>query len=223
MTPFTCPRSCPLANERWCRFRAITDLIGPVRVDSHIAEVAIEVRDLDALETACKRIGLEFRRDRKEYRWYGESTGPTPEGMTEDELGKCVHAIGIPGSLAAYEIGVIQRAGSYGLAFDNWHGGYGLEAVAGAGCKKLIEEYSVVVAERAAAMQGWLTERTANGALIVHHPSGGTLTLNAGMLDASGFVGESCHAATLELGLPLANVTSKMEGSQVRASIETMS
>jgi hypothetical protein len=111
--------------------------------------------------------------------------------------------------------------GSYGLLWDDFQGGYGLESAVGKDCKNLIAEYSVAVAEKAAEVQGWLHERATDGSLIIHHPAGGTLTVAAGgTLDATGFVGQACHTAILELGLPLDGLTAKPENAQVVAQAQ---
>jgi hypothetical protein len=228
---FDCPRTCPMFEAERngafdCRFNALFANIGPVRVTSHVAEIDLEVRDLDALERACHRLGLEFRWGQKSYRWWGTHVGdyPLPAGFTVDDLGKCSHAIAIPNNSQAYEVGVVQKAdGSYGLLWDFIGGGYGLEAVVGSECKKLTDEYSIAVAESSAAAQGWLCERTSEGALTIYHPSGGTLTmLPGGTLDASGFVGEGCHSAMIELGMPLLNSTAKPESAQVVAQAQVI-
>lgn len=65
---------------------------------SHVATVDLDVKDLDALATACQRLGLELVRGQTTYRWYGQSVGdyPLPHGFTEQDLGHCEHAIRIP-------------------------------------------------------------------------------------------------------------------------------
>lgn len=224
---FSCPRTCPMHAERWCRFRKILDAMGPVRVDSHVATIDCEIRDLDALEIACRRLGLEFRHGQQTYRWFGEFVGdaPLPKGMTAEDLGKCDHAIAVPDNDRAYEIGVRQNEdGTYTLAWDFFNGGYGLETIVGGrDSKKLVAEYSVAVAENAAKVQGWLCERTVDGGLTIFHPSGGTLTVApGGTLDASGFVGDGCHSAMLELGMPLEAMTAKPENASVVAQAQVI-
>lgn len=140
---------------------------------SHVATVDIEIKDLAALKAACKRIGLEWREGKQTYKWYGYHVGdyPLPAGFTKDELGKCEHAIGVPGNERAYEIGVVKRKdGKPGLSmlWDFYQGGYGLEALAGANCNKLRQAYAVEAAKNAAKKQGFrvLGEKTlANGSV----------------------------------------------------------
>lgn len=112
---------------------------------SHVAKIDFQVKDLDSLEEACKELGLELVRGQTKYRWYGVSVGdyPLPEGFTKNDLGKCAHAIRIPGKPQAYEIGVVKaRQGEgYELLWDFWAGGYGMEAAVGKNAENLQNEY----------------------------------------------------------------------------------
>jgi len=112
---------------------------------SHVAKMEVEIKDLDALEQACESLGLELARGQKHYKWYGHSVGdyPMPAGFTERDLGKCDHAIRIPGDNKAYEIGVCEsKTGSgYTLLWDFWQGGYGMQAKVGTKGEKLADAY----------------------------------------------------------------------------------
>ncbi len=127
---------------------------------SHVAEIQVEIKDLDALEAACKRIGtLELVRDQKVYKWWGSSVGdyPLPEGFTAEDLGKCDHAIRVKGDKHAYEVGVVRaRNGKQGyvLHWDFFNNGYGMQAQVGENCKHLRQAYAVEVAKKAAKRQG---------------------------------------------------------------------
>jgi len=142
---------------------------------SHVAQIELEIRSLEALEAACKRLGLEFRRDQKTYRWWGESAGdyPLPAGYTKSELGTCQHAMGIPNDTqthkcfnsklsqnvpGAYEIGICPRKDGkpgYVLLWDFFSGGYGLEEKVGKDCSLLKQAYATEVAKRKAMQQGF--------------------------------------------------------------------
>jgi hypothetical protein len=129
---------------------------------SHISEVSLELKDLDALEAACKAVGLEFVRGVQKYKWFGRFVGdsPLPPGVTEEELGKCDHVCRIPGNARAYEIGIARKAdGTYVMRYDFWSGGYGLEAVAGKNCGRLAQEYAAQVAIKRAKLQGFSVQR----------------------------------------------------------------
>lgn len=90
---------------------------------SHLAKIEIEIKDLSALKTAVQKLGYEFREDQQTYAWYGRWVGdtPLPDGVSQDELGKCSHAIRVPG--CKYEIGVVQKGAGYILLWDYWHAG----------------------------------------------------------------------------------------------------
>lgn len=114
---------------------------------SHVTTIKMEIRSLDALEAACQKIGLQFKRNQKTYKWYGQFVGDYREAGTDPkEMGKCDHAIGIPGNKTAYEIGVAQKDDHYVLRWDFWQGGMGLSQVAGDKCSRLTEAYTQVVA-----------------------------------------------------------------------------
>jgi hypothetical protein len=128
---------------------------------SHVATIDIEIKDLPALEQACKRLGLELVRDQKSYRWYGSHVGdyPVPEGFTVEDLGKCDHAIRVPGNEEAYEIGVVRRRdgkAGYTLLYDFYAGGRGMTKFVGdAQCSKLKQMYATTIATRTAQRQGF--------------------------------------------------------------------
>ena len=90
---------------------------------SHIAKIELEIKDLSALKDACKKLGLQFMENKKYYVWYGKWVGnqPLPEGISENDLGKCDHAIHVPE--ATFEIGVVRRGNGYILLWDSWVGG----------------------------------------------------------------------------------------------------
>ena len=153
---------------------------------SHIVEVELVIQHLDLLEKAAEYLGLEWR-DQRTYRWYGRSVGdyPLPEGVTEDDLGKCEFAIGVPGNKKAYEVGVVKRKDGkgYSLQMDFFAGGFGLcdfvgEKVAksknrdtriGHNCFKLANCYAAFVTARATARKGYSTRVSsdANGRFLV--------------------------------------------------------
>jgi len=70
---------------------------------SHISKIELEVKDLGVLGQACRALGLELIRGKKDFKWYAK---PAP----------CDHAITIPG--ADYEIGVVKKDGRYELQCD---------------------------------------------------------------------------------------------------------
>lgn len=137
---------------------------------SHVSAIDVEIQDLDALAVACEAAGLELVRDQATYKWYGTHVGdwPIPKGFTKADLGKCEHAIRVPGNPRAYEIGVVRRRDGrpgFQLIWDFWGGGNGLQAKAGKDCLRLRHEYNATVAIRKAHRQGLRTNliRKADG------------------------------------------------------------
>ena len=130
----------------------------------------VPITDLKALAAACAAIGLEFVEGQSEWRWFGKHVGDyaIPKGFTEDDLGKCQHAIRVPGNSKAYEIGVCQRRDGkpgYLLMYDFWAGGNGLMAVAGKDCTNVVKSYSTKVAEaqlNQLKRQGFRVRQTVN-------------------------------------------------------------
>lgn len=90
---------------------------------SHNEIIDLEVTDLKTLANTCKRMGGELKLNQKTYEWFGRNMGdyPLPEGINENDLGKCEHAIKFPG--INYEVGIIksrQTKGAYELLWDFW-------------------------------------------------------------------------------------------------------
>ena len=221
---FDCGRTC----KRWdaCRFSAVFSQLGPTFVHSHIVDIKIEVRDLDALETAAVALGLQFRRSQETYRWYGRYVGDSslPEGITADQLGKCNHALGVPNNPTAYEVGIVAQAdGSYRLLWDEWSGGYGLQEKIGKGAEKLIARYAIEKAVLECQRLGWYAEVQPGGELLIFHPTGGTMTLTGeGQIEANGFQGSACAGATEKIAEALGfktGETKKQEWNQTQQTV----
>ncbi len=130
---------------------------------SHVEDVAANIDDLAALETAAKECGCELVRGQKTYRWYGQHVGDyaMPEGVTEADLGKCDHAIRVKDADSrTYEIGVVAKPeGGYRLLYDFWQGGYGLMDKVGEKCTKLTTEYGVAKVCANAYKHGYTAQR----------------------------------------------------------------
>ena len=120
---------------------------------SHIAKIELEINDTDTLKLACERLGLEFIENQTTYSWYGTSIGdtPLPEGITASDLGKCDHAIRVPG--AQYEIGIVKRDRKYILLWDSWHQG-GLEQKLGKNAGRLKQAYGIEKVRKEARLKG---------------------------------------------------------------------
>jgi hypothetical protein len=124
---------------------------------SHVSEIELKILSLDALKAACARLGLEFVEGQKTYKWYGTWVGdyPKPEWVKLEDLGKCQHAIKVPG--ASYEIGIVEHQGEIKLLWDFYFTG-GLEAKLGKSGGRLIQAYSVEQAKRTARKAGYFVK-----------------------------------------------------------------
>jgi hypothetical protein len=123
---------------------------------SHLSNIELEIKDLNVLKEACKRLGFEFLENKHTFAWYGVWVGryPLPEGMTPDDLGRCNHAIRVPG--AEYEVGVIQRDHHYLLFWDSWRkGGLEKDSALGRGAKRLKQAYAVERVKLEARRKGY--------------------------------------------------------------------
>ena len=121
---------------------------------SHIAKIELEIKDLEALKEACHRLGFQLKMNQKQYTWYGKwiSQEPLPEGIIENELGRCDHAIHIPS--AVFEIGVVRKNDKYILLWDSWIGG-GLQKHIGKDAGILKQAYALESVKRAAKLKGY--------------------------------------------------------------------
>jgi hypothetical protein len=139
---------------------------------SHMATISLTVTDLEALDEACKMLGLELARGVKQYKWYGRFMGdsPLPEGIAVEELGHCDHVIRIPGNSQAYQVGVTRSKTNpkeFILLYDWWMNGYGLVDKIGKDAGLLKQSYAIARAKKHLIKQGKKVKITkkANGNL----------------------------------------------------------
>lgn len=130
---------------------------------SHVAEIELHVKDLEALRKAAVALGMELREGQTQYKWFGTSVGdyPLPAGFTAEDLGKCEHALGIPGKPHAYEVGVVKRRDGkpgYTLLWDFWAGGHGLTEHVGNDGMKLVNMYAAQVSMKRMRSKGFRTQ-----------------------------------------------------------------
>jgi len=133
---------------------------------SHMAKIELKVKDISALQKACADCGYEFVHGQTSYEWYGRFVGdsPMPEGLNEQMLGKCDHAIKVPG--ATYEIGVIKTGEHYELHCDQWRSG-GLEGKS----EKLLQPYAIAATKNLIKSNRYRLHREKkldNGAVQLH-------------------------------------------------------
>lgn len=132
---------------------------------SHVTAIKVEIDKLEDLKKAVEAMGGIWREGQRTYKWYGRHVGdyPMPEGFTEADLGKCDHAIGLPG--VNYEVGVVKKAnGKYTLLYDFYghsgqHDGMKLKSHFGDNLGKLVTEYGVNRMKREARMRGYAVQR----------------------------------------------------------------
>ena len=109
---------------------------------SHFTTIQTQIRDLDALRTACHELGLELL-DHAKARGYG---GNSRKGE---------HVIRLKGP---YDIAVnMQTDGNYGLTTDWWDGH--VEREVGKSFGRLLQLYGVYKAQAEARRKGYTTRR----------------------------------------------------------------
>jgi hypothetical protein len=100
------------------------------------------------------------------------------------------------------------------LAYDDYNGAWGNVS----DLDKLKAHYALAAARAAAEAQGWYCEESA-GQLIIYHPDGGTLTVDAtGVIDASGFVGSACELASKPIAEALGEITSQTKKAEYNST-----
>jgi hypothetical protein len=200
---FSCPRTCPAAREKHCRFSPILDALGPVRVDSHTVRVQVEYRDAEVLRAAVAKIGG---------RWIGQETHHFYNNETI--INPPVNGLGF--MLPGWTYPCVLTESSE-LVNDNMNGAWGDPVE----LEKLHGQYTLILAEQQAEAQGWSHERTGDG-LMIYCPAGGQLHVSpAGVVDATGFVGTGCHDSiqALDLGKWL-EAQAKPEFGAVAAAVQ---
>ena len=139
---------------------------------SHVVTVNIVIKDLDALEKACKKLGLKLNHGQKTHKWYGRwvndynaTNAAYKNGIKPEQFGHCEHAISIPNNKAAYEIGLVENpdkeTGGYVLLYDFWNGGNGMSAkVGGDNMAKLLTEYTIEAETAIAQSLGYSVDQS---------------------------------------------------------------
>ena len=120
---------------------------------SHVTTIdSDEVYDLASIIEMCRNEGWEFLKKQKNYAWYGRHVGdyPLPAAFTIGDMGKCTHAIRVPG--ASYEIGVVFKGGQWRLIYDFYSAG-GLHTKLGKNGGLLKQAYSMAKTQVACRQQ----------------------------------------------------------------------
>jgi hypothetical protein len=138
---------------------------------SHVAAINLLISKdpsgMQALEAACKELGLTLVKNKTTFEWFGHWADDYSEkdaaylaaGIKPEDYGKCVHAIQLPG--CQYEIGVVNRPDGkgYTLIYDFYGPGRKIMTTLGKGCEKLKQMYGVHKATIAARMRGLTVQR----------------------------------------------------------------
>ena len=121
---------------------------------SHISKIELVIHSLEDLRDACQKLGYQFMENQKTFKWYGDWIGdtPLPEGIEIEDIGKCRHAIGVPG--CKYEIGIVKRDNHFILLWDYYHEG-GLTQKIGNNAGKLKQAYTISRVRREARRKGY--------------------------------------------------------------------
>ena len=121
---------------------------------SHISKIELVIHSLEDLKEACHQLGFEFMENQKTYKWYGRWLGdtPLPEGINIEDIGKCDHAIRVPG--CTYEVGIIRCGDHYILLWDYYHVG-GLVQKIGPNAGILKQAYTVARIRKEARQKGY--------------------------------------------------------------------
>ena len=126
---------------------------------SHVADVQLEIKDLNALKAAVESLGATFVEGQQTFKWFGmfmndwNSNRAASNRHDAKNFGKCVHVIKVEG--VEYEIGVAKTADGYSLLYDSWGPGRGLEKKFGVGMPKLKQSYSTEVSRRELKRKGY--------------------------------------------------------------------
>ena len=119
---------------------------------SHISKIELEVKDLAVLSQACTRLGLEFIRGQKQFKWYGKDAC-------------CDHVIKVPG--ADYEIGVVKDKHRYELNCDYYDSR--IEQVIGRQGGLVKQAYAVAKTKIEAARKGYsVLEKSTDTGIRLH-------------------------------------------------------
>jgi hypothetical protein len=131
---------------------------------SHVTDVKMKVKDLDALERAADRLGLRLVRGQTTWKWFGSwqndfhgKHAAVDQGFDPAQFGKGEHALVRKDAREGdYEIGVVRaRDGDgYELLYDGWGSdGRRLEQAAGHHLEDLNREYTISLATQRAHEQ----------------------------------------------------------------------
>ncbi len=136
---------------------------------SHVVTVSVEIRDLEAVKRLCANLGWTFQEGQTNYKWYGRWVGnytaadsALNHGIKYEDLGKCDHAIKVPG--CGYELGLKKVGEEYKLLWDVYDSSL-KQAMGGAAGEKFCQEYGLACVTMEAERNGyaWSSSKLENG------------------------------------------------------------
>ena len=121
---------------------------------SHISKIELIIHSLEDLKDACQKLGFQFMKNQKTFKWYGSLVEDSllSEGVDIEDMGKCDHAICVPG--CEYEVGIVRRGNHYILLWDRYHVG-GLTQKIGHNAGKLKQAYTISRVRKEARRKGY--------------------------------------------------------------------
>ena len=161
---------------------------------SHTVSVKIELRDTAVLRRAVESLNG---------RWLGHGEQILYETRETGE------AFRLPG----WTYPLVKRSDDT-LAYDDYHGSWGNVA----DLDRLKARYAIEAARQEAANQGWYAEDQPDGSLLIYHPDGGTLSVTTAGIDANGFTGAGCSAASEPIARAMGQQTSSSEKPEYNAT-----
>ena len=155
-------RTGRLYSKRLTKPKSTVDYESGVEIMSHVTNISTAglEYDLGVIKHLCRWQGWGFIEGKQTYEWFGYSVGdhPIPEGYTAQDLGKCEHAIKIPG--CSYEVGVIRgKNDGWIIMADFWQTG-GLDVTLGPKGEKFNQLYHVSQDIMWAENKGYAWEET---------------------------------------------------------------
>lgn len=143
----------------------------------HVVTLAIEMKSLQAIKAACKRLGWTFKEKQRRYKWFNvwADDSPVPRHLFDKQadydavvamnranriktmnklLGHCDHAISVPG--CRYEVGLIQKGEKLLPIWDWYDSGLNKAMGGNAGDENNVfaQAYGIEMAKLQAQMMG---------------------------------------------------------------------
>lgn len=136
---------------------------------SHVVVLDLDIKNLDAVKKLCKNLGWSFLENQKTYVWYGrwmndysQQDAAVNQGIKPEDLGKCDHAISIPG--CHYQLGLKSVGDKYTLLWDWWDKDL-KKAMGGEKGQVFMQEYGLACIQQEADQFGYsyTTKKLDNG------------------------------------------------------------